>query len=414
MRRCWVIVVAMMALASCVHQVSSPSLQEGEGALYRFDAEAQTRWASFENPEAQKGKGGMEGNGAKGRPYYLLDTGETVTLLDTEGPGVIHRIWMTVDELFHRPSESRALRIDMYWDGSERPAVSAPLEDFFNQTFGIMRAFDSELFASPEGRSFLSYVQMPFKTGARITLTNESRYRKHRVFYDVNFTRLDAAPQDMLYFHTHWRRENPTTLAEDFVILPRVRGRGRFLGASVGVQANPEYEGWWGEGEVKVFLDGDREFATLVGTGTEDYIGSGWEQAEFASRYSGCLIADGANHIYSFYRYHVVDPIWFHRDIRVTIQQMGGGPKRLVQAMIDKGLPVQPVCHIDSLGEQLNFSEDRYSFSNDLFPADIWTNYYREDDVCATAWFYLDRPENDLPALPSFEERSAPSNYASD
>lgn len=377
----------------------------GQKALYQYNENVETRWASFENLKSEKGQGGKAGNGAKGYPYHLLQKGETVTILEVDGPGIIHRIWMTVDKLFYIPEEARSIRIDMYWDGSKKPAVSAPLEDFFNQTFGKMRPFDSELFSSPEGRSLVCFVPMPFKKGAKITLTNESPKRNHRIFYDINFSKLNKAADDMLYFHAHWRRENLTKLGRDFEILPKVEGKGRFLGTNIGVIANSQYEGWWGEGEVKVYLDGDKQYPTLVGTGTEDYIASGFSQAEFSTRYSGCLIADSEKNIFSLYRYHVPDPVWFHKDIRVTIQQMGGGAKHLVKKMISRGLAVEPVCYINKGNEQLNFSDKQYSFEDDSYPKDIWTNYYREDDVCATAWFYLDNPENELPALPSFAER---------
>jgi hypothetical protein len=135
---------------------------------------------------------------------------------------------------------------------------------------------------------------------------------------------------DVLYFHASWRRESPTKVGRDFEILPRVEGKGRFLGANVGVLADPKNLGWWGEGEVKMYLDGDTEYPTLIGTGTEDYIGTGWGQKPFAGRYQGCYVSDDEAHIYSFYRYHVPDPVYFEKSARVTIQQIGGTSKKNV------------------------------------------------------------------------------------
>lgn len=373
--------------------------------LYRFDNRAETRWASFENPKAERGQGGKTNRGAKGYPYHVMQPGETVVLLDVQGAGVVNRIWMTLDEYFNKPAEMRAVRIDMYWDGCNKPAVSAPLADFFCAPLGRLVAFENELFASPEGRSFVTYIPMPFRKGARIEVTNESKTQHHRIFYDVNFTRLKVPDEEALYFHACWHRESPTALGRDFEILPRVEGRGRFLGSNIGVTADKRYRGWWGEGEAKIYLDGDSDFPTLCGTGTEDYIATGWGQGEFINRFHGCLVSDGEKGLYSFYRFHVPDPVQFRTDCRVTIQQMGGVAKRDVQAMLDEGLDVQPVLAIIDSGKQCNFlGKTGYHFKDKEFPDDTWVNYYRRDDVCATAYFYLDSPTNNLPALPSLAE----------
>ena len=215
----------------------------------------------------------------------------------------------------------------------------------------------------------------------------------------------------MRYFHACWRRENPTTLGRDFEILPRVRGNGRFLGANIAVAANKQNLGWWGEGEVKVYMDGDRKWPTLVGTGTEDYIGTGWGQKVFADRYQGCLVADDDRGLYSFYRYHVPDPVYFDREARVTIQQMGGDAKSNVIKMLKDGKPPITPVTVSQTGRFDNLLElpQPVDLEKHDSPPGAWTNYYRQDDVSAVAFFYLDRPTSNLPPLAPVAERVAPS-----
>ena len=374
-------------------------------ALYMMPDHAGTGWASFENLKAEKGEGGKAGKGAKGYPYHVFQPGESVEILNIEGAGTIDRIWMTVDDLFHIPEEHRSMKIEMFWDHSEAPAVSAPLEDFFNQVFGNISAFENALFSSPEGRSMLSFVKMPFRSSARIVLTNESTERSHRVFYDINLTQYDEIPDEALYFHAYWRRDQATEPGVDFAVTPHIRAKGRFLGCNIGIRNFHQYRGWWGEGEVKVYLDGDKEFPTLVGTGTEDYVGTGWGQGVFHHSYSGSSLIDDQNGMYSFYRFHIPDPVYFQNDAIVTIQQMGGNTKGEILAMIAEGKPLIPVCFMDSLKAQYNFFDGDASFEDDVYSDNTWTNYYRQDDVCATSYFYLDTPGGVADPVPSFEER---------
>jgi hypothetical protein len=207
----------------------------------------------------------------------------------------------------------RGLKIEMFWDGSTKPAVSAPFGDFFGMALGHMTSFQSALFASPEGKSFNCYIPMPFKTGMKIVVTNESGKDLLLFYYDVEYTLGDKHGKDDLYFHAHFQREDPTMLQRDFEILPEIVGRGRYLGASLGVQANRDLyaDKWWGEGEVKIYLDGDSEWPTLVGTGTEDYVGSGWVLNQFSNLYQGAPYADRTKMQYSLYRFHVPDPVYF-------------------------------------------------------------------------------------------------------
>ena len=374
--------------------------------LFKFDDNAHSRWASFENVNAEKGQGGKSNNGAKGAPYLIVQPGESAVLLNVKGPGIVNRIWMTVDELFHKPEEMRKMRIDMYWDGCDKPAVSAPLPDFFCAPLEKLKAFENELFASPEGRSFVSYIPMPYKKGAKIVVTNESTNQHHRIFYDVNFSKFDKPSDDDLYFHACWRRENPTTLGKDFMILPQIKGKGKFIGSNIGVITDKSNIGWWGEGEAKIFLDDDDKYPTLCGTGTEDYISTGWGQGEFINRFHGSLISDDKKGFYSFYRFHIPDPVQFRTGCKVTIQQIGGTAKKEIKKMLKNGVKIKPVSAILGTGKQYNFLRDtNYKFEDEQFTEETFITYYREDDYCATAYFYLDSPTNNLPELVPVDER---------
>jgi hypothetical protein len=376
----------------------------GEGLpgaeLYRMSPE-QTRWASFENPGGTKGGGGLENQGAKGDPEQEVKPGESKVLLDVRGGGIIRRIWMTM--LDKSPKMLRGFHLEIYWDDARSPAVSVPLGSFFGQCAGKMSRFESELFSSPEGRSFNCYIPMPFRKAARVIVRNETDTVQRCLFYDIDYTLSKKLPEDALYFHAIWRRQNPTQLGRDFEILPRVAGKGRFLGANVTVAAlNPFGVGV--EGAVKIYLDGDTAHATLVGTGTEDYIGDGWGAGVFAHRYQGCLAA--TDQLLAFYRYHVPDPVYFQSDCRVTIQQIIGGEKDAVIKMAQAGVPLQVVGGDFGKGRITGLLDAHPGIKPEDAP-DGFLNSYACFDVAATAYFYLDRPENGLPALPGLAERNA-------
>ncbi len=204
--------------------------------LYQFQPDS-PRWASPENPKGAPGQGGQENRGAKGHPFDTIRAGQSLTLADIRGSGVIRRMWITIGD--RSPQMLRALRLEMFWDGAAAPAVAVPFGDFFGPGLGQTTSFENALFSSPEGRSFNAVVPMPFRTAARIVLTNDSATDLTRVFYDVDYTLGARHGADVLYFHAAWRRERPTTMLRDFEILPRVEGRGRYLGASVGVITDP-------------------------------------------------------------------------------------------------------------------------------------------------------------------------------
>jgi len=350
--------------------------------------------------------------GAKGNPFYIVAPGEKQILLEIEGPGIIKRMWMS-GSIAANAEQRRAVRMDMYWDGTEKPAVSAPIGDFFGMGHGLLAAFDSDLFSNPEGRSFNFTIPMPFRKSAKIEITNEST--SYVLFwYDINLITLPKPEKNMLYFHAYWNRNPKTDLGVDYQILPELNGKGRYLGANISVIGDTAYNGtWFGEGEVKIYLDGDKDLPTLTGTGTEDYTGTGWGQGKFSCHYSGSLISDKENDLYSFYRYHTKDPVYFHENIRVTIQQMGAAPLGKIREMVRNNAELIPVWVVDSKGESvitnmknnapeiirlLDMTDVPDLFSDD-FPKGA-TGFYRRDDVSSTAYFYLNKPDNNLPELP--------------
>jgi hypothetical protein len=372
------------------------------------DVNVHSRWVSSENPTGEKGMGGLTNRGGKGNAFLVIPPGEVNTIFDVKGAGIITRMWSS-GSIGKSAEQRRAVRMDMYWDGASTPAVSAPIGDFFGIAHGLSAGFDSELFSSPEGRSFLFSSPMPFRKSALITVTNQSP-EEVWLWYDINYLVMEDVPDDAMYFHTFWNRDLKTSLGVDYTILPVVRGRGRYLGTNIGVIGGPSYNGtWFGEGEVKIYLDGDTAFPTLAGTGTEDCIGTGWGQQRFVNRCQGSLAADDRADVYAFYRYHIADPVYFHSDCRVTIQQIGNAPASKVKEMEDKGAELIPVWFNGTdrkptyQGRLLDEHRHR-KYTDEGFPAGS-VHFYRRDDVCATAYFYLDRPENSLPPLPSPELR---------
>ena len=378
--------------------------------LYQVPTDIETRWSSFENPAAAKGTGGSENKKAKGHPSENIAPGETKVLLNTKGAGIIQRMWMTISE--RTPAMLRSLRLEMYWDDSAKPAVSVPLGDFFGIGLGRKVAFENALFSDPEGRSFTCYIPMPYRKGARITIKNESE-KPVMLFYDINFQQVKSHNTDVAYFHAYWSRVMKTELGKDFEILPQVKGKGRFLGMNMGIITDPLYQdSWWGEGEVKIYLDGDGELPTLNGTGTEDYIGTGWGQGLFTHQYQGCLVADKNTRQWAFYRYHIPDAVYFTKDCRVTIQIMGGEMRDKVREYVKNGATLTPVTVSGKDFSKLFEMSPTPQLNDANFP-DGWTNFYRQDDVSATAYFYLSTPISQVPALQDLKVRTAelPEKY---
>jgi len=367
-------------------------------SLFSLPKDIETRCASPENPEAGKGQGARANKGRKGKPNIVLKPGEDIVLAHASAStGIVRRIWVTIQD--RSPGVLRGLRIDIYWDGASTPAVSSPFADFFGQGLGRCQVFESIFFSNPEGRSFNCVIPMPFLTGFRMVLFNESP-TDIVIFYEVNYTLGDHLDGPS-YLHAHWRREASTALLRDYEVLPKLTGRGRYLGANFSVIADTGtyFDSWWGEGECKFFLDGDTTCPTLAGTGTEDYIGTAWGQGQYDHLYQGCHLADGANLHYAFYRYHVPDPVYFQRDIRVTFQQIGGCSAKTLRRLREAGRRLIASGNGGkAAGEPLDMNP----------PNDLPSNLFeRNDDWSSCCYFYLDRPENNLPPLATVADRTS-------
>jgi len=363
----------------------------------------QTRWISLENKKGEKGAGGKVNFGRKGSACTNLISGDTLVLSDIKGSGTIRRIWITISE---RDADAlRGLKIEMFWDGADKPAVQGPIGDFFCHSMGRMITFENACFSSPEGRSFNCIIPMPFKKNAKIQLVNESG-KEIIVFFDINCTLGEVHDDKILYFHSYWRRENPTKTRADMTILPKIRGKGRFLGCNLGVRINEQMNNfWWGEGEVKVYLDGDDECPTLCGTGTEDYIGTGFGQGHFANQFQGNHYVENNKKVddftfansYGFYRFHIPDPIYFYEDIKIDIQVMGGAYYKALLECMDKSPGIKLMKAGD--GTQYYMREEIEARPEH---AEVLERF---DDYTATAYWYMDKPQNELPEIAEVSER---------
>ena len=300
-------------------------------------ADAETRSISPENFTGEKGRGGMatEGTGAgpgrelgrgwKISPSVTIAPGATFVLADIEGSGAIQHIWLT-------PTGGwRDQILRMYWDDDPQPAVECPVGDFFACGWGEYAQVSSLAVCVNPGRAFNCYWEMPFRRRARITLTNDSD-EERLVYYQITYSLCDV-PDDAGRFCAQFRRVNPLPKGDVVTILDGVHGRGHYVGTYCAWGVNNS--GWWGEGELKFFIDGDGEFPTICGTGTEDYFcGSynfdvGGQYTEFTTPYAGMpqvLRPDGAyrsQQRFGLYRWHLTDPIRFRTDLAVTMQALG-------------------------------------------------------------------------------------------
>ena len=332
---------------------------------------------NFENKSAQKGNGGTENNGAKGHAWEHFAIGEEKVLCDFEGQGVVRRIWITLSD--RTPDVLQNVYIKMYWDNSEIPQVNVPLGDFFCMGLGMMKGFENRFFSTAEGRSFSCYIPMPFFKNAKIALENKTNKFVNNLFYDINLTLEELNEEDML-FYTYFN-EGENELENNVEILPEINGSGRFLGANIAVIPNEEKypDIWWGEGEVKIFIDGDTDDPTLVGTGAEDYVGSAWELGEFINRDQGCVTRIGNS--VSMYRFHTKDEICFNKDIRVELQAMGGGIWENVKKLADTGAPHTLVTYDDG--------DLHHVYKKELTEEPKgYVNFFRKDYYRTVAYYY--------------------------
>lgn len=308
------------------------------GNLAQLSA-SESRSISAENPTGEKGRGGMSvdgpaadkarelGPGWKISPYVPLPANSTITLADIEGPGLIQHIWIT-----SRPEYWRRMILRFYWDDEETPSIEAPFGDFFCQGWGRFCQVNSiPVSVNPNG-GLNCYWQMPFRRRCKITLENLCPDDIDWVYYQIDYA-LGDVPEDSAYLHAQWRRSNPLPYQEVHTLLDGLRGDGQYVGAYIAWGVNNT--GWWGEGEIKLYLDGDDAFPTICGTGTEDYFGGAWNfdvdgrYTEFSTPFLGLPQVIRPDGLYSsqqrfgMYRWHVLDPVRFQADLRVTIQALG-------------------------------------------------------------------------------------------
>lgn len=309
------IAFALFALAASLGATPPDPVREP----YLPNPGVQSRSISFENPTGAPGEGGKAasvlGVGRKGAASRNIQAGQTVGLCDIEGPGVIRHFWMTTSRV---PKSLRAIVVRAYWDGQTHPSIECPLGDLMGSPHGFVTPYQSAVHSLGTSRGFNLWLPMPFARHARITFSNEGD-KAVTLYYQIDYTLGDQLPPDVGRLHVLFRRENPTTSQHDFELLPQRHGSGRYIGSVIGVHALGA--GWWGEGEIKMYLDGDREFPSYCGTGTEDYAGLGWGFLPTAYLYHGCSLAE--SNYFSFYRWYLPDPIYWRKDGRVVIQQLG-------------------------------------------------------------------------------------------
>ncbi len=371
--------VCLFISASTFAQEKLNGIESNMSNIFRM-SDAKTRSISPENFTGAKGQGGMAtkgtgerasrdlGQGWKVSPSVIIKTHTTFTVAEIDGPGSIQHIWMTPTGIW------RNSIIRFYWDGETTPSVEVPVGDFFCMGWGQYSPLQSLAVCVNPGSAFNCYWPMPFRKKCRITMENIDE-KDMVLYYQVDYI-LTEVPTDAAYFHAQFRRANPLPYKTDYTLVDNIKGRGQYVGTYIawGVHNN----GWWGEGEIKFYIDGDTKYPTINGTGTEDYFGgsydfdtrkknaSGVEEVnytEFCTPYSGLpqvIRGDGHYSVaqrFGLYRWHITDPIRFEKDLKVTIQALGWR------------------------------SEGRY------LPL--------QDDIASTVFWYQTEPHGTFPALPN-------------
>ena len=356
------------------------------GSLPFIDG-GRSRSITMENRDGRKGRGGMAsgvlGPGRKGAPALRdIPQGETCILADIDGPGVIRHIWITLTD---KPDDGYFTLSDvvlrMYWDNEEKPSVEVPIGDFFLNGFSMYTQVSSMPITVNPVRGYNCYFPMPFARHARITIENQHPGPLKSFFFQIDYTEYDELPPSC-YFHAQYRRERITELRRDYTVIDGIKGKGHFVGMYMALTALERY--WYGEGEVKFYIDGDEEYPTICGTGLEDYFGGGFGFVEdqrmetpghetlFQTPFQGYHFFSAYEPHHSwrfegacppmrgFYRFHILDPIFFSEDLKVTVQQIG---------TCNTGL------------------------------------FERQDDVSTVAYWYQSEPHMVFPELPSREYR---------
>ena len=309
-------------------------------------SDAKSRSISPENFTGEKGKGGMAttgtgagasrdlGKGWKVSPSVVIKAHTTFTIAEISGSGAIKHIWMT-------PTGNwRYSILRFYWDDEKTPSIEVPVGDFFGMGWGQFSQLNSLMVCVNPGSGFNCYWPMPFRKKCRITMENIDEHDMV-LYFQVDYS-LSDVPKEAAYFHAQFRRTNPLPYKQDYVLVDSIRGKGQYVGTYMAYGAHNN--GWWGEGEIKFFMDDDKDYPTINGTGTEDYFcgaydfdtrkknTSGVEEVnytEFSTPYVGMhqvIKGDGHYNIaqrFGMYRWHITDPIRFDKNLKVTIQALG-------------------------------------------------------------------------------------------
>jgi len=332
-------------------------------------ADVETRSICAENPDGVKGGGARAepggegaarelGQGWKVRPCITLPAECTTSLAEIDGPGVIQHIWITVDSVAYRDCVLR-----MFWDREDSPSVEVPLGDFFGNGHGLRCNINSLPVAVNPSGGFNCYWPMPFREHAHVTIESQHPEPIGGFFYQITYA-LGDITEGTAQFHAQWRRSMTTRELPEHTIIDGVKGKGQYVGTYL---AWTQFsDGWWGEGEVKFYIDGDEEFPTICGTGTEDYFGGAWGFGDetYSTSFLGYPLyhrEEGKVPKHGLYRWHIMDPIRFEEDLRVTVQALGWWP--------------------DGVYEPLT------------------------DDICSVAYWYQHEPHAPFPQLPARRQR---------
>src|ERR1700744_219181 len=382
MRKHFLVMLILACVASIVKAQKFDGLDVNLGNLYRT-SDAKTRSISPENFNGEKGKGGMATTGTglgpsrdlgqkwKVSPSVVIKKKTTYTVAEFEGPGAIQHIWMT-------PTGNwRYSIIRFYWDDETTPSIEVPAGDFFCMGWGKYALIQSLAVVVNPGSGFNCYWPMPFRKKCRITMENINS-EDMVLYYQVDYT-LTEVPKDAGYFHAQFRRVNPLPFKQNYVLVDSIRGKGQYVGTYMAYGSNKN--GWVGGGEIKFYMDGDTQFPTIAGTGTEDYFNGAYdfdsdqkkpdgstvnEYTVFSGPYTGLpqvIRGDGHYDIaqrFGLYRWHIADPVRFDKDLKVTIQDLG--------------------WHADG----------RY------MPL--------QDDIASTVFWYQTEPHNPFPKLPAKDQ----------
>jgi hypothetical protein len=361
-------------------QTANSTESGGVASLAILTPDVDSRMVSPENPTGDKARGAMRtpdpsnpdlafsraasdlGKGWKVRPFIKVPAHSTATIMDVSGPGTIKHIWMATTEDLHGVGRASVMRF--YWDDESSPSVEAPMSDFFAIGHETFAPVNSAMVVDNPTSSMNCYWPMPFRKHVRITFTNDSDKDLPLLTFQIDYE-VGAVPREAGYFHAQWRRARVERNNPSYTILDGVKGEGRYVGTFL--SWTQLASGWAGEGEVKFYIDGDVEFPTIAGTGTEDYFGADYGfPATYSTPYVGNVLdhkskSYEAGMAWSLYRWHVPDPINFHKDLKVTIQDLGWWPNGKYQPL--------------------------------------------DDDFASTAYWYQMEPHVPFPRLPSLSER---------